>query len=115
MEHHHTKETASIASYGIGFGLSLFLTVVPFFVVTQKVFATQHAVYLILLFAMAQLAVQVVYFLHLHARAARMHALSLAFTACMIWCIVVGSLWIMNNLEANMTHDEINAYMHKQN
>jgi heme/copper-type cytochrome/quinol oxidase subunit 4 len=44
-----------------------------------------------------------------------MHALSLAFTACMIWCIVVGSLWIMNNLEANMTHDEINAYMHKQN
>ena len=103
--HHSTDNNGashgSAKSYMIGFILSVILTVIPFWMVMEA----SHQTILITVVAMAviQIFVHLVYFLHMNTSSEeRWNLIALAFTALIIAIVVVGSLWIMYNLNINM-------------
>jgi len=111
-EHHHS---GSYGSYTLGFVTSLILTFIPYFIVSGHL-VPNSALPVIVICAVAQLVVQLIFFLHLSAHPKqRWNLTAFIFTTLMLWFIVIGSLWIMNHLNTNMTPTEIDAYMHKQN
>ena len=113
MAQHHTHPTADTAKgrglvkfYCLGFILSLILTLAAFYVVEHRSFDTRMLYGAITLFALLQLLVQVICFLRLNARTEhdRWNLICFLFTLLIIAIIVVGSLWIMYNLNYNMVN-----------
>jgi cytochrome o ubiquinol oxidase subunit IV len=111
MSHHHHESTEvqfgtskkSLKAYLIGFVLCVGLTLLPFWLVVQRVFPDKHLYVLLLMCAVAQLYVQVVCFLRVNASPeGRWNLLSLLFTFLVLLVIVIGSMWIMYNLDYNM-------------
>lgn len=100
--------------YIIGFLLSLGLTLLAYAIVTLKLLDS-WAVGVLLVLAVAQMVVQLVYFLHLGEEVGpRLKLLSFVFMGVILLIIVVGSLWIMNHLNYNMMEmspDEKESYM----
>ncbi len=102
MEHGKVK----MKSYVIGYALSLLLTVGAFGITIKHIdsngqflSAGQIATYLIV-FALCQLIVQLVFFLHLGRESKpRWNLMVFLFMIFMTLVLVVGSLWIMANLE----------------
>lgn len=88
-------------SYAIGFVLAIALTLVPFGLVMSH--APLGTPLIIAVFALAQIGVHVVYFLHVNRSAEqRWNLTALVFTAIVVCIILGGSLWIMHNLYINM-------------
>ncbi len=88
-------------SYIIGFLLAIALTVVPFGLVMSH--AAIGTPLLIAVFALAQIGVHVVYFLHVdRSEEQRWNLAALVFTAIVLCIILGGSIWIMHNLYINM-------------
>ncbi len=88
-------------SYTIGFLLAIALTVVPFGLVMSH--AAIGTPLLIAVFALAQIGVHVVYFLHIdRSEEQRWNLTALVFTAIVVGIILGGSIWIMHNLYVNM-------------
>ncbi|HBC70760.1 TPA: cytochrome o ubiquinol oxidase subunit IV [Candidatus Campbellbacteria bacterium] len=91
-------------SYAIGFVLSLLFTIVPYFLVIKRLFGDQSLILAVVFFAVAQFFVQVVFFLHLHKKSRpRWNMIVFIFTILIVAILVVGSLWVMRNLDYNMT------------
>ena len=91
-------------SYAIGYVLALLLTISAYAAATVHVGArtTELMVSLVLL-AVAQLFVQAIYFLHLgHEPRPRWNSFALIITIMVLLFIVIGSVWVMNNLDYNM-------------
>ena len=90
-------------SYTTGFVLSLLCTVAPYYMVTRQVFAEYSLVIAAVFFGVVQLIVQVIFFLHLHPKS-RPHwnVIVFVYTLVIVSFLVVGSLWIMHNLNMNM-------------
>lgn len=106
----------SYTSYIVGFVLSIFATLAAYFLVVNHVFDMQMLVYSVIVIAVVQLVVQVIFFLHVGARSGWRLA-TLLFAVLIVLVIVIGSLWIMQNLDYNMMHmspEEMQIYM-KQN
>ena len=97
----HGATHGSRKSYTIGFLLATALTLVPFgLVMSHASFGTPL---IIAVFALAQIGVHVVYFLHVNRSAEqRWNLAALVFTAIVVCIILGGSLWIMHNLYVNM-------------
>lgn len=90
-------------SYVAGFILSILLTLVAYELVTMHIMSGTEAVVAIMVLALLQLLTQVVFFLHLSNRSrARWNLTAFVFTALLVIILVVGSLWIMSNLNYNM-------------
>ena len=88
-------------SYAIGFVLAIALTLVPFGLVMSH--ASIGTPLIIAGFALAQIGVHVVYFLHVdRSTEQRWNLTALVFTAIVVCIILGGSLWIMHNLYINM-------------
>jgi cytochrome o ubiquinol oxidase operon protein cyoD len=99
------NDHGSVKSYIHGFILSLVLTIIPFLAVAQHWFSTKASYIMIALFAVAQLFVQLVYFLHLsHKSAAKWNLNVFFFTLLVVLILVLGSIWIMVNLNYFMMH-----------
>jgi cytochrome o ubiquinol oxidase operon protein cyoD len=97
----HGGTHGSRRSYTIGFLLAIALTVVPFGLVMSH--ASIGTPLIIAVFALAQIGVHVVYFLHVNRSAEqRWNLMALIFTAIVVCIILGGSLWIMHNLYVNM-------------
>lgn len=97
----HGGAHGSRRSYTIGFLLAIALTVVPFGLVMSH--ASIGTPLIIAVFALAQIGVHVVYFLHVNRSAEqRWNLTALVFTAIVVCIILGGSLWIMHNLYVNM-------------
>lgn len=105
--------------YLIGFGVALGLSVTSYLVVSERyIESAQLTMVTILLLAVIQLGVQLYCFLHLDgSKYSRDRTVSLGFTILMMLIIVIGSLWIMRNLDyrMGMTGEAMNEYMQKQN
>ncbi|AHG21436.1 cytochrome C oxidase [Chania multitudinisentens RB-25] len=109
----HSSETShggashgSVKSYLTGFILSIILTVIPFAMVMSG--TASHATILAVVVGMAviQVIVHLVYFLHMNTSSEeRWNLVALLFTTMIIGIVVVGSLWIMYNLNINMMVD----------
>ncbi|MDE2451812.1 MAG: cytochrome o ubiquinol oxidase subunit IV [Gammaproteobacteria bacterium] len=88
-------------SYVVGFLLAIALTVIPFGLVMTHASAGTPLV--IAVFALAQILVHIVYFLHINRSAEqRWNLMALVFTGIVVCIILGGSLWIMHNLYINM-------------
>src|SRR5689334_14640773 len=104
----------TIVSYVIGFLFSILLTLVPYLLVTRHLLAGWTLALVIVGFGVAQLLVQLVFFLHVNAQSkARSNMIALVFTALMVLILAAGSLWIMKNLDYQMsaTPSDHDAFM----
>lgn len=97
-------------SYLIGFALSLLLTLTAFGVVIEHWLVGSILVLAILGLTFVQLGVQLIFFLHLDLRAKQRWNLAIFIsTVGLILILVVGSLWIMKNLDyRHMSPADIN-------
>lgn len=93
----------STRDYLIGFGLSVILTAIPFWLVMGDVLASkQLTAFVIMAFAMVQIVVHIVYFLHMTSAAEEGWSLmALIFTLIIIVIALAGSLWVMHHLNTN--------------
>jgi HlyD family secretion protein len=92
-----------IKSYLIGLGLAILLTCVSFFISgTTLVWGPSIPVALVVL-AIAQMGVHLVFFLHITTGPDNVNnVMALAFGVLIVLLLLVGSLWIMANLDHNM-------------
>ena len=92
-----------IRGYLIGLGLSVLATVVAFFLTgTSLVWQPSIPAALIVL-AIAQMGVHIVFFLHITTRPDSMNnVMALTFGVFIVFVLIVGSVWIMSHLNHNM-------------
>jgi cytochrome o ubiquinol oxidase subunit IV len=99
----HGAAHGSLRSYVVGLVLSLLLTLASFGAVMAKVMPRDVGLAVIVVLCVAQLIVQLVWFLHIGtARDQRSNAVIFVCTAFLIVVIVGLSLWVMHNANANM-------------
>ncbi|WP_339771601.1 cytochrome o ubiquinol oxidase subunit IV [uncultured Pseudosulfitobacter sp.] len=111
-EQHDTHDAhGSYRSYLIGFGLSVVLTAIPFWIVLGEVdIHLWLALTIIFGLGAVQIIVHVVYFLHVTVKAEEgWKVMSLVFTGILLLIVLVGSIWVMTHLNNNMmpAHDQI--------
>jgi cytochrome o ubiquinol oxidase operon protein cyoD len=109
MSRHHTNNTpksehGTTASYVIGFVLSLVFTIIPYYLVVKHVLSGNQILATILVFAVLQMIIQIVFFLHLgRQKKPNWQFMFFVSTVGIILVVIVGSLWIMHHLHYNMT------------
>lgn len=93
------SEGLALRAYLLGFALSIVLTLAAYFAVISLKTNYWLILFIILALAVAQLFVQLYFFLHLaHEKKPRLRQISFWFAASVVLIIVFGSLWIMQNL-----------------
>jgi cytochrome o ubiquinol oxidase subunit IV len=92
-----------LLGYVVGLGLAILLTATSFFIAgTDLVWQPSIPVAIIVL-AIAQMGVHLVFFLHITTGADNTNnVLALAFGLLIVFLVIGGSLWIMSNLNHNM-------------
>ena len=96
-------EASGLRLYLTGFVTSVVLTVVAFVLVERHLLPNSALLPLIIGLAMVQFVVQIVFFLHLATESKPKWKLTaLVVMSVIVVIIVVGSLWIMKNLNYNM-------------
>jgi cytochrome o ubiquinol oxidase operon protein cyoD len=113
--------TKSIITYSVGFLSSIILTLAAYAIVVQDTIknALSPAAVAILLaiFASIQLAVQLIFFLHLSEESKpRWKLMSFLFAFIILGIIVIGSLWIMFDINSRMmmSTEQMTQYMNRQ-
>jgi cytochrome o ubiquinol oxidase subunit IV len=93
-----------IFGYLVGLALAILITVVAFFISgTSLVWGPSIPIALVVL-AIAQIGVHLVFFIHITTGPDNANnILALAFGVLIVMLVIVGSLWIMINLNHNMT------------
>lgn len=105
--HHHTTHGGaahgSVKEYVTGLLLSLILTAIPFSLVAFGGLNSTLTIGLILVTAVAQIFIQLVFFLHMNAESEqRWNVLTALFVVVLVAILIVGSIWIMAHLNHNM-------------
>jgi len=105
---------ASVATYVTGFLFSLYLSIFAYVVVVRKIWDGQTLLWAIGALAFIQFIVQAVCFLHLGTeRKPRWKLLVFGAMIGIVLILVVGSIWIMDNLNYNMmTPEQEKVYLH---
>lgn len=90
--------------YLTGFALSVLLTAIPFALVMTDAFAdTRITVGICMAFALVQIVVHMIYFLHMNSRSEQGWTLmALIFTVIIVVIALTGSLWVMYHMNQNM-------------
>ena len=105
-DHGHGEGEAhgSFKGYMIGFLLSVVLTAIPFWLVMGGVFQDKQLTTIIIIaFAMVQILVHMVYFLHMNTSSeGGWNMLALIFTVVLVVITLSGSLWVMYHMNTNM-------------
>lgn len=108
----------SLKKYIIGFLASIALTLLAYNLVVGEIINGLTLLLLIGGLALAQVIVQLVYFLHLpDEMKPRYKLLSFGFMVVILLIVVVGTLWIMHHLNYNMmdmSPNEKDQYMSSQ-
>lgn len=118
---HLTATTRHIISYSVGFLSSIFLTVGAYALAVNDSLRTtlSPALFAVVLSILAsiQLIVQLIFFLHLGDEARpRWKLMSFLFAFTVLFIIVIGSLWIMFDLNSRMmmSPTDMIKYMNRQ-
>jgi cytochrome o ubiquinol oxidase operon protein cyoD len=87
----------------VGFILSIILTGIPFWMVMDGSASHTTIIGVVVACAVVQVIVHLIYFLHLDTKTeGGWNMVAIVFSALIILIVVVGSLWIMWNLNYNM-------------
>ena len=102
----HDSLMSETLSYVIGLGLALLLTGVSFWVAsTSAIWGPGVAMGLVVL-AIAQMGVHLVFFLHITSGPDNTNnVLALAFGVLIVFLVMIGTIWIMAHMNANMMPD----------
>ncbi|WP_108662870.1 cytochrome o ubiquinol oxidase subunit IV [Acuticoccus kandeliae] len=94
----------TLKDYVTGFVLSVILTAIPFWLVmTNALDDAALTAIIIMAFAAVQIVVHMVYFLHMNAKSDNgWTMMALIFTIVIVAIALIGSLWVMFHLNANM-------------
>jgi cytochrome o ubiquinol oxidase operon protein cyoD len=95
---------STFKGYMTGFVLAVILTAIPFWLVMAKVFDKPNTTALVILaFAVVQIVVHMIYFLHMDAKSeGGWNMLALIFTLVLVVITLAGSLWVMYHMNTNM-------------
>lgn len=98
------EHQGSLRGYLTGFALAAILTIIPFWLVMGHVVANKQLLILIILvLAVVQIFVHIVYFLHLDTRSeSGWNMMAFIFTAVLVIIVLGASIWVMYNENANM-------------
>ncbi len=102
----HSNIVSETVAYVIGLALALILTGVSFWVAsTSTLWGPGVAVGLVVL-AIAQMGVHLVFFLHITSGPDNTNnVLALAFGVLIVFLVMVGTIWIMAHMDANVAPD----------
>ncbi len=100
----HSGAHGSRGHFWIGSILAIVLTAIPFWLVMTGVLKDpQTTAILIFAFALIQIVVHVIYFLHLDTRSeGGWTLLAFLFTVVIVVVTIGGSIWVMYHLNTNM-------------
>lgn len=102
------NEHGTTVSYIIGFVLSLIFTVIPYHLVVNEVMQGKALIAVILVVAVLQMAIQLLFFLHLGRGPKPFYNVVFFFATFGVIVITIGaSLFIMDNLYRNMSPNEL--------
>lgn len=100
---HGQNSHGSAGSYLFGFVLSVVLTAVPFILTMTHSLPTAWLIPSIVGLGLVQIVVHLVYFLHMNTSSSQLwNNAAFVFTLVIVGILVVGSLWVMYHLNANM-------------
>lgn len=103
----HDPEHGTVVSYIVGFLLSLLFTFIPYYMVVHQPITGSSLLITILVFAVLQLLVQVIFFLHIgRGPKPNWNLYYLIGTVITILIVVGGSIFIINNITYNMLPTE---------
>jgi len=102
--HGDTMGHGSRRGHRIGSLLAIILTVVPFWLVmSQQGPAPGWTAAVIFAFALVQIVVHMIYFLHMNSKSENGWTLmALIFTVIIVAICLAGSMWVMYHMNANM-------------
>jgi cytochrome o ubiquinol oxidase operon protein cyoD len=92
-----------VRNYVIGLAFATVLTIASFWAATTNMIWAPAVPVAIVVFAIAQMGVHLVFFLHITTGPDNTNnVLALAFGVLVVFLIFAGSIWIMNHLSTNM-------------
>ena len=92
-----------VLGYLVGLGLAILLTATSFFIAGTNLVWQPSIPVAIIVLAIAQMGVHLVFFLHITTGADNTNnVLALAFGLLIVFLVIGGSLWIMSNLNHSM-------------
>lgn len=106
-DHGHDEDGAphsSFSGYMTGFALSIVLTAIPFWLVMNGVITHRPTAVMVLgAFAVAQILVHMVCFLHMNGKVeGGWTLLATIFTGVFVTITIAGTLWVMFHMNKNM-------------
>lgn len=111
----HATDHGSLRSYVTGFILSVVFTVSAYWMTVHHELSNRNLVILIVVLALIQFMVQLIFFLNLGRETKPRWKLAVFLFMIMVVSILVfGSLWIMSNLNYRMTPEQVNTYLNNQ-
>jgi cytochrome o ubiquinol oxidase operon protein cyoD len=108
---HDEGPHSTFSGYMTGFVLSIILTAIPFWLILNKVIADRNTAVLVLGgFAVVQILVHMVCFLHMNGKVeGGWTLLSTIFTVVFVAIAISGTLWVMFHMNSNMMPDHPSA------
>jgi cytochrome o ubiquinol oxidase subunit IV len=102
--HESGHPESTLRGYLIGFGLSVVLTAIPFWLVMTGTLGSNEATTIaILILGAVQIVVHMIYFLHMTPSSeSGWTMMALIFTVVMVVITLTGSLWVMYHMNTNM-------------
>lgn len=102
--HDHDDLHVTMGDYVKGFILAVILTAIPFYLVMNNVITDRSTAVAVLgLFAIVQVLVHMVYFLHMNGKIqGGWTMLSTIFTVIFLAIAISGTLWVMFHMNTNM-------------
>ena len=98
------RTLSDVGIYTIGLALAVILTATSFWVANTSLLWAPGIPLGLVVLAIAQMGVHLVFFLHITTGPDNTNnVLALAFGVLIVFLVVVGSLWIMTNLNDSMT------------
>jgi cytochrome o ubiquinol oxidase subunit IV len=109
------RTLSDVGIYTIGLALAVILTATSFWVANTSLLWPPGIALGLVVLAIAQMGVHLVFFLHITTGPDNTNnVLALAFGILIVFLVVVGSLWIMTNLNDNMMPPPELMNMHMQ-
>ncbi len=99
----HSNSLSETIAYVIGLALALILTGVSFWVASTGVLWGPGVAAGLVVLAIAQMGVHLVFFLHITSGPDNTNnVLALAFGVLIVFLVMIGTIWIMSHMNANM-------------
>jgi cytochrome o ubiquinol oxidase subunit IV len=111
----HSNILSETIAYVIGLALALLLTGISFWVASTGVLWGPGVAVGLIVLAIAQMGVHLVFFLHITSGPDNTNnVLALAFGVLIVFLVMIGTIWIMGHMNANMAADPAMANLQMQ-